>query len=595
MEAVQALTGSGGWPLNVFLLPDTRPFYGGTYFPPRSYQNMPSWTQLLNGVIKSYNEKREQIEEQAEKITSHIKGMDTMILGDENAVDDTNEVEAFSKDDVVTVYNTLSQSFDTNKGGFGSAPKFPNTMNIDFLLRFSQLSGHQEAQQHAHFTLNQMIAGGIYDQIGGGFARYSTDPNWLVPHFEKMLYDNALLVGALADAYKQTKDSNYEEVLRESLGFIEREMTSADGGFYSALDADSEGEEGKYYVWQKEEIDNLLQEEAELFEAFYGVTTEGNWEGTNILHRPKDYETFADEWGMDQATLKDRLQKAKQILLQARQKRTRPGLDDKILLAWNALMARGYLKAYTALGETHYREMAKQNLDFLLNNFSADQDGALYHSYKDGTPYLPAFLDDYAFLIQALILYYTATFDESMLRQAIDLTSYVMTHYADSEKDMFYYTKDGQEDVLFRKRDLFDNAIPSANAVMAMNLQKIGVIKGEFAYLNKAETMLRRIWPTLVKYPSGFGQWNQLLLNVVYPMPEIAVVGDDFKQKAFTLQREFIPDYVMMGTEDGSSSSFPLLQDKTGEQNAYFYVCRNYSCQKPVQDIDEVLQMTRAQ
>jgi len=588
MDAVQALTGSGGWPLNVFLLPDTRPFYGGTYFPPRPYQNMPSWTQLLNGVSKTFRDKRGELEEQAAKITEHIRGMDTMLIKDE--LDEDEASSSFTKQDITAVYEALTRTFDQQKGGFSNAPKFPNTMNIDFLFRYGRLQDDQEAINHGLFTLRQMMTGGIYDQIGGGFARYSTDPDWLVPHFEKMLYDNGLIISTFADAYKLTKDEDFAEVIRETLSFIEREMTSNEGGFYSALDADSEGEEGKYYVWDEGEVDDILQDDAPLFKEFYDVTPGGNWEGTNILHRTEHYAAFAERKGMAADALKEQLQTDKQKLLSARQQRTRPGLDDKILLAWNALMARAYVKAYTALGIDHYRNIANNNLTFILEAFTSQQGPGLYHSYKQGKANQSAFLDDYAFLIQALLDYYFATFDEMKLDKAIELTDYVVQNFTDKATELFYYTQEGQEDVLFRKKDLFDNAIPSGNAVMALNLQKTGTIKGNFDYLKQAETMLQRVWPTLAKYPSGFGQWNQSLLNFVFPIPEIAVVGNDYNEKGVHLQQSFIPDYVIMGAEDANASNYPLLENKNGEQKAYIYVCQNYSCQQPVQEVDTALQ-----
>lgn len=588
MDAIQALTGSGGWPLNVFLLPDTRPFYGGTYFPPRTYQNMPSWTQLLNGISKTFRDKRDELEEQANKITEHIKGMDTMLIKDQLEEDEASS--AFEKEDLQAVYEALTRTFDQQKGGFSTAPKFPNTMNIDFLFRYGRLQGEQGAMDHGLFTLRQMMAGGIYDQIGGGFARYSTDPDWLVPHFEKMLYDNGLIISTFADAYKITKDEDFAEVIHDSLSFIEREMTSEEGGFYSALDADSEGEEGKYYVWGEDEIDDLLGDDAPLFKEFYDVTGGGNWEGTNILHRTEHYKAFADRKGMSVDALKEQLLKNKKTLLRARQQRIRPGLDDKILLAWNALMATAYVKAYTALGVDHYRKMANNNLTFLLQAFkSADQPG-LYHNYKEGEAHQSAFLDDYAFLIQALLDYYFATFDEAKLEEAIELAGYVVQNFTDNNTGLFYYTIEGQLDVLFRKKDLFDNAIPSGNAVMALNLQKLGTVKGDFDYLKQAETMLQRVWPTLAKYPSGFGQWNQLLLNFVYPLPEIAVVGNDYSEKSLQLQQEFITDYVIMGADDANGSTYPLLENKNGEQKAYIYVCQNYSCKQPVQEVNKALQ-----
>ncbi|HNG90545.1 MAG TPA: DUF255 domain-containing protein, partial [Saprospiraceae bacterium] len=410
MDACQIVTGGGGWPLNCFLTPEGKPFYAGTYFPPRPAYGRPSWPQLLLHLSQIWAEKRDVALEQAERLTGHIRKNDDVLV-------DGIAPETASTHDPASIYLRMREQFDQEAGGFGGAPKFPSTMAIQFLLNFHAHSGHGEALEHALFSLEQMIHGGIYDQLGGGFARYATDKAWLVPHFEKMLYDNALLVGVLADAYKiicadaapheaadvqkQRRAALFRETIEETLSFIEREMTSPEGGFYSALDADSEGEEGKYYVWQRQEIEQVLGGEAHTFCTFYDVTQHGNWEEKNILHRPRSFETFAADTHQGVDVLKQRLAGSRAILLGERQRRVAPGLDHKVLLSWNALMASAYAAAYTALRHEPYRQAAVRNVDLLLSQFTRPA--------PDGTQSLPllrhslsqpdAFLDDYAYLI----------------------------------------------------------------------------------------------------------------------------------------------------------------------------------------------------
>ncbi|MCB0643427.1 MAG: thioredoxin domain-containing protein, partial [Phaeodactylibacter sp.] len=485
MEACQAIQGSGGWPLNCFLTPDGKPFYAGTYYPPMPAYNRPSWFQLMGHMIRQFNEDRQKVEEQADYLLKMIQRSDNNLMKDRLQVE---KPAGHLRVTVDSIYQSLKKQFDEEEGGFGGAPKFPGTMNLRFLLNYHHFTGDEQALAHVRFSLRKMIEGGIYDQLGGGFARYAVDKAWLVPHFEKMLYDNALLVQLMAETYQLTQDPLLLQTIRETLTFIEREMMSPEGGFYAALDADSEGEEGKFYVWDKAEIDAALGVEAAVFNDFYGVSTAGNWEGVNILNRPRPLDAVAEAHGMSTADLEDQLNKGRATLLALRAKRIRPGLDDKILLNWNALMCRAYVAAYNATGEEAYRETALRNLHFLLDNFVKDpQTGALYHTYKSGKATYDAFLDDYAYLIDALLGVYQMTFEPRYLKEAARLAELVLKEFLDESTKMFYFTSSRQSDIPIRRKDLYDSATPSGNSTMVHNLLQLNIALGTSNYQTLAE------------------------------------------------------------------------------------------------------------
>jgi uncharacterized protein YyaL (SSP411 family) len=422
MDAVQAMTGSGGWPLNVFLTPQKKPFYGGTYFPPERAFNRMSWKETLLAVQDAYVNRKSEIETQAENLTKYIYDANSFGLSEKE-----NEV-AFSKEDLQAIADNILKNADTVWGGFGNAPKFPQTFIIQYLLRHYHFTKHEPSLKQALLSLEKMIQGGIYDQLGGGFARYSTDAKWFAPHFEKMLYDNALLVNVLAEAYQLTHDESYARVIKETLAFVQRELTSSDGGFYSALDADSEGIEGKYYVWSKQEIDELLKDDADVFCKVYDVSEKGNWEHTNILWLPESIKSGADKFETDEIFLKNKLNICKAKLFEQRNNRVKPLLDDKILLGWNALMITACCKAYAATSEKLYLEMAEKNISFLENNLS--QNESWFHSWKGNAKY-SAFLDDYAYLIQAYIHLQEVTTKEKYLIKAKTVTEKVIESLSD--------------------------------------------------------------------------------------------------------------------------------------------------------------------
>lgn len=589
MDACQVFTGQGGWPLNCFLTPDGRPFYAGTYFPPHPAHSRPSWRQLLEYLTRVYREEREKVEKQADQLTARIRRTDEVFLEEDFSLETAAET-SFSDEDQHRIFNNMQQHFDKTHGGFGGAPKFPNTMPLEYLLAYAHHYGEQEALHQVGRSLDKMIRGGIYDQLGGGFARYATDRAWLAPHFEKMLYDNGLLVSLLADAYKVTKRPLYRETIEETLGFIRREMTSPEGGFYAALDADSEGEEGKFYVWDKSEIEEVLGPEAELFCEFYGVSSAGNWEGKNILWREKSLAAFAVEKGMEEAGLREQLKRNRELLLEHRSQRVRPGLDDKILLGWNALMASGYAKAYQALREPAYLVAARRNLDLLLERFRQGDGPALFHTYKGGNAQYDAFLDDYAFLIAALLDVYESSFEEQYLREAHRFAGYVRNHFMDEESGLFYYTGAEQTDVLMRKKELYDSAVPSGNSTMVHNLLRLSALFDDADMQREAVTMLGQLKEAIQKYPTTFAGWARATLSLAAPSWEIAVVGARALETAGALNEHFIPNHVMMAATD-SDDRYPLLTGRPGGDPPKIYICQQYACQRPVTEVDEALKM----
>jgi len=593
MEACQLLTGAGGWPLNCFLTPDAKPFYAGTYFPPRPAHNRPGWIQLLQYLANIWETKRETATDQAARLLANIQRNDGIFIK-AKALDSAMTESVSPLPDVKVIFNKMRAQFDHAECGFGGAPKFPSTMALQWLLSWYYFSGNPEALQHALFSIEKMSRGGIYDQIGGGFARYATDREWLVPHFEKMLYDNALLVSLLSEAHKiqksqiNTLNNDHAIIIEQTLAYIAREMTSPEGGFYSAQDADSEGVEGKFFVWDKSEIDAILEADAPLFCAFYGVTEEGNWEEKNILWRPYTYEAFATDHHMSVESLQKILSLCAEKLLKVRSKRIWPGLDHKILLDWNALMTSAYAAAFTALGHEAYRQAAIKNLDFLIKNLrTTEPSTAQSKGYWRHSAALDfAFLDDYAYLIAALVDVYQITFDPKYLHLAGECTAYVFENFYDPATEMFFFTDKVQTDILFRKKDLYDNATPSGNSTMVHNLQRLGILLDRPEWRETASKMLIAIQETLEKYPLSFERWASALLNEVYPIQEIALVGENAFEKAILLQRSFLPNKVIAASLQQDNTQ-PLLADKPAAAEALIYVCRDFACQRPVSTLEE--------
>jgi uncharacterized protein YyaL (SSP411 family) len=579
MDAVQAISGSGGWPLNVFLTPDGRPFYGGTYFPPTRAFNRAAWTDVLQAVADAYRNKKGEIESQAQTLTEHLKAANAFGGGDKAGF-------IPSREGIDEAFRNIMKSADRLWGGFGRAPKFPQTFVITFLLRYTHLTGNEDARDQALLSLDRMLMGGIYDHVGGGFARYSTDTEWLVPHFEKMLYDNALLVSTLAEAYQLTGEERYKDVIAQTLGWAERELQHPDGGFYSALDADSEGEEGKFYVWDYEEVAGLLGPDAELFCAYYDITPRGNWEGKNIPWVIKPLATFAREKGVGEEELKALLQQGRGRLLQERNKRVRPGLDDKILLSWNALMNVAYSKAYAATGEEAYRQTAERNMTFLLGQMGAGE-GLFHHTWKGGVARHYGFLEDYSYLVAALIELGTITGDPKWLLQAKTIAETVLKHFKDDASPFFFFTPDFQGDVLLRKKEIYDGATPSGNSVMAYNLYQLSILLDRPEWKRASERLLASMGETILKFSTSFGVWLTLMQEMVYGTREIAVIGPEAKALSRDLLQLYNPHKVMMANAS-ENDEWPLLRQKKVGAKTLIFLCENYACRQPVFTIGEL-------
>jgi len=574
MMAVQLMTGSGGWPLNCICLPDQRPIYGGTYF------KKDDWTNILINVADLWENEPEKAEQYAERLTDGIRSAEKVIPN--------IQTQPYNAEDLKDIVIPWKGTFDLSDGGYNRAPKFPLPNNWQFLLRYGHLMNNQVIQGAALTTLERMALGGIYDQLGGGFARYSVDAKWHVPHFEKMLYDNAQLVSLYTEAYQYSGNVIFKEVAEETIQWLERDMTSPEGLFYSALDADSEGIEGKYYVWDMQEFEQILGEDAALMADYFTVTTAGNWEEeeTNILLRRKTAADYAELNGIPLEELHAKISRAKEKLLKVRDKRIRPGLDDKCLTAWNAMMIKALAESSSVFENESYYLSAKKAADFILSDLTTEK-GGLFRNYNNGKASITAFLDDYAFFIAALIALYEVDFDETWLSEAKKLTEYVLTNFRDLDSPMLFYTAANGEKLIARKHEIMDNVIPSANSVMAQNLKHLGLLFDEIRFLDKAEAMLAAVFPQIKTYGSAYSNWAIQLLNEVCGINEIALTGDSALKMRKELSKSYIPNKIILA---GTNSSLPLLKDKQSIETK-IYICRNKSCQLPVTTVEEALKL----
>jgi uncharacterized protein YyaL (SSP411 family) len=582
MDAVQAMTGSGGWPLNVFLTPEGKPFYGGTYFPPKPAYGRTSWQDVLKSINEAWTQRKNEIESQAENLTAHLINANNLGLnkGEKDFL--------FTKENADEIAKNILQNADKIWGGFGNAPKFPQTFCISYLLRHYYFTKEKNSLDQALLSLNKMSNGGIYDHLGGGFARYSTDTEWLAPHFEKMLYDNALILIALSEAYQITRDDNYANTIRETMDFIKREILTEDNGFYSAIDADSEGVEGKFYTWNKKEIENILQNDAELFCKVYDVSENGNWEHVNILRLLKPLKEKAIELNIEENIFQQKIKIAKQKLLKEREKRIRPLTDDKILLGWNALMVKACCKSYAALQDEEYLSIAEKNISFLEEKFKNISTGEWFHTWKNDVAKYPAFLDDYAFLIDAYIHLQEVSGNEKYLMKAKELVEFVIENFQDEASSFFSFTKISQENILLRKKEIYDGATASGNAVMAENLFYLSIIFDKKEWQLRAEQMLQSIGKAILRYPSSFGVWASLLQNIASGMNEIAIVGSDAIKNLQEINSHFYPNKILQSAEK-AHEYFPLLKSKGNDNgDTLIFLCRRYKCLKPVKNVDEL-------
>jgi uncharacterized protein YyaL (SSP411 family) len=574
MLAIQLMTGGGGWPLNCICLPDQRPVYGGTYF------GKEDWINVLNSVADLWHNEPNKAIAYADRLTAGI-------LDAEKIIPNVKQ-NPYTREDLQAITDPWKRSFDMAEGGYNRAPKFPLPNNWQFMLRYSHLMEDDATFVSTMLTLEKMAFGGIYDQVGGGFSRYSVDSKWHVPHFEKMLYDNAQLISLYAEAYQYTKMPLFKEVVQETVAWIRREMTSNEGLFYAALDADSDGVEGKFYVWTKEEFEGVLGKDAELLHEYFNVTEEGNWEEeeTNILLRKFTQEDYAAVKGLKVLELEQRILEAKNKLLAAREQRIRPGLDDKCLTAWNSLLIKALAEASLVFEEDNYYEMAKKAANFILENLKTP-DGGLYRNYKNDKASISGFLDDYAFFIEALTSLYAVDFDESWLQEADNLTQYVLTQFRDEEGPMFFYTTSTGTSLIARKHEIMDNVISSSNSVMAQNLQTLGLLLDKEHYTEAAGLMLDSIFPQIKTYGSAYSNWGIQLLNEVFGINEIAITGSDNSLLRKELNAYYIPNKI---TISGTNSTLPLLKDKQSNETK-IYICRNKACQLPVTTVDEALKL----
>jgi uncharacterized protein YyaL (SSP411 family) len=574
MEACQLTNGRGGWPLNAVTLPDGRPIYAGTYFPKEE------WLRMLKHFQENYETNPEGFDEQATRVLAGINQNEFIFKKEDKKKINIAELDL--------VFDNWQDKIDFKKGGRQGSPKFPMPNNYEFLLRYFHLSKNQKAKEAVLTTLNNMAWGGIYDQIGGGFARYSTDANWKAPHFEKMLYDNGQLVSLYSMAFQLTKNPFYKDIVYQSLDFIERELTSPEGAFYSSLDADSEGEEGKYYVWKKTEIDEVLGQESELFCDYYQVSQGGNWEHkNNILFRARDKNNtfYAKKYSISEKELQSQLESSKKKLFTVRNKRIHPNLDDKVLCTWNALMLKGYADAYRAFGEKKFLDVAIKNADFIINKMA---DGnRLHRNYKNGKATINGFLSDYSFTIEAFITLYQVTFDEKWLYKAKDLNEYVLEHFYDNNSGMFYYASDIDFDLISRKMKLGDNVIPSPNSSMAKNLFVFGQYFDNKDYLDKSRQMLSNIQENILNNGSYYSNWGILMTYFASSPYEVAIVGDDFEAKRKEWEQNFAPNVFLLGGKNEGTLS--LLKNKLIQDETMIYVCQEKTCQFPVKEVKKAI------
>jgi hypothetical protein len=579
MSAVTLMTGHGGWPLNCICLPDQRPIYGGTYF------RKNDWINILLNLSDFYREKPQDAEEYAVRLTEGIQQYEAVNL--------IKEGQEYDKPDIQLVVNNWKKYFDKTEGGANRAPKFPMPNNWQFLMRYAFLMNDAEVASQVLLTLNKMALGGIYDHIGGGFARYSVDGRWHVPHFEKMLYDNAQLVSLYAEAYTWHPHPLYKQVVAETIAFVERELTSNEHGFYSALDADSEGVEGKFYTFRKQEIETILGEDADLFCAYYNITEEGNWEEeeTNVLFRNDNADEVAAQFGLDATQLQNKINQLKQKVFDERAKRIRPGLDYKVLASWNGLMLKGLCDAYRSFNQVEYLDLALKNATFLANNLIREN-GRLVRIYRKevvATETEVAFLDDYANVAEAFISLYEVTFDISWLTKARQLTDYAIGKFYDEQEGMFFYTAADDEQLIARKCEIMDGVIPASNSVMARNLKKLGLYFEDESYHNIAAQLLRNIMPYMPKYGSAYSNWATLLLEGIFGIYEIAVTGPKAAQLRQEMEQNYIPNKIMLG---GNEENLPLLQNRINDRSL-IYICKDRTCGLPAENIEAALKQIR--
>ena len=574
MDAVQLLTGRGGWPLNCFALPDGRPVWGGTYF------NRQQWMSVLSQLTELYQKEPAKLKQQAQQLADGIVESDNIALPVEKS--------EFSKLDLDRAVDQWAQHFDRRWGGNQGAPKFPMPSNFIFLLNRYYHTKDTDLLQYLETSLDRMAQGGIYDQLGGGFARYSTDSRWKVPHFEKMLYDNAQLLMAYSQAFQLTHNPLYKKIVLQTVEFMQRELLAPGGGFYASIDADSEGEEGRFYVFTKVEVTQLLGKSAPLFNAYYSITEEGNWEdGKNVLFIQEPLEKVAQSLGISIAKAERSLAQSRKKLFEYRSYRPRPMTDTKVLTAWNALAISGLCSAYEAFGDERFLNLARQTAAFIQTQRIAG-DGKLVRARKNETEFIPAFLDDYALTAQAFLDLYRTNFDASNLTIAKQITDFAKAHFYDAKSGLFNYAAADDGPVLNKKREITDNVIPASNSSLARAFYQLGIYFEDETYIGLSREMLRKVYPRLLQQLPYFSNWALLLHRYLYPAKEVVITGTKALQLRKELSTNYLPD-ILAGS--ATASDIPLLQDRFIPGKNLIYVCENKVCKMPVSTVGDALKL----
>ena len=577
-KVCQIATGQGGWPLSIFLTPDQKPFYVGTYFPILDSYGRPGFGSICRQLSQAWKEKPKDIEKSAKNFLDALHKTETIQI--------PSKLERTILDEAAM---NLFQLGDPTYGGFGSAPKFPNAANISFLFRYAKLSGLSRFNEFALKTLNKMAKGGIFDQIGGGFHRYSTDTKWLVPHFEKMLYDNALIPVNYVEAYQITKDPFYLDVLKKTLDFVLREMTSPDGGFYSAYDADSEGIEGKFYVWSKQEIKETLGSEADIFCLYFDVTDGGNWEGNNILCNNLNISTVSFNFGISEEKVRDIIKSCSEKLLKVRSNRIAPGLDDKVLVSWNSLMITAFAKGYRVTNDSRYLDAAKNCVEFITNNLFVDD--KLLRTHKNGIAKINGYLEDYSYFVNALLDLFEIEPNEKYLNLSLKLGRHLIDHFWDSQSNSFFMTSDDHEKLLIRPKSNYDLSLPSGNSVSAFVMLRLYHMSQEQNFLDIATSVMESQAQMAAENPFGFGHFlNTLSLYLEKPL-EISVINTENSELCDYLCTQYSPNSFLVMIKNSEQltnlSKFPFFAGKSFEERTSVFICKDFTCSLPLCSIDE--------
>ena len=588
MNAIQIMTRQGGWPMTVFLTPDLKPFYGGTYYPPTDRYGRPGFPKVMHAVAEAFSDQNVQVLQQADQITTHLAQMGNVV--------DPHDYE-LTEELMQNAFQQYRSQFDSQHGGFGNAPKFPPSMGLPFLLRYWHHSGNANALEMVELTLEKMARGGMYDQLGGGFHRYSTDAHWLVPHFEKMLYDNAQLVVAYFEAYQATQKPFYRDIAVETLDYVRREMYDTEnGGFYSTQDADSEGVEGKFFVWEPNDVEDIIGEEnAEIFCEYYDITPQGNFEGENILNIQTPPDIFARKLRMDVGELETLLAESRRKLFEAREKRIKPGLDDKILTSWNGIMIRGMAMGYQLTGKPEYLEACEKSAEFVLTTLS-QENGLLLRTYRAGKSHLNAYLEDYAYFISGLVALYEASFEPRWLTEAERLAHIMIDQFGDDSGDGFFFTGKSHETLIVQSKSAYDGATPSGASMAIHSLLRLAKHLDNPEFHDKAVETLLLYFQQIERMPSGSGQLLCELAFLLSTPKEIAIVGEkgDAKTDAMleALHGIYLPNKIVALSESTDGQTLPLLANKPRiDDTATAYVCENYVCQAPTTEVEVFVEL----